>query len=73
MSKKTWTYAEITKATESAIRSYMEDTKGAEYDAIRTNFARGAYLLWSRLTMGWQDDGDDERLARLLNRDKEAQ
>lgn len=61
---KRWTYNQLTKAAEDSIKAHM-----ATDNHINRCFASGTYLLWSKLTMGWQVEGDDERLKALIDGD----
>lgn len=68
---KSWNYSQITKNTENQIIAFMEDAdKANDAEACKQfqNWAYGAYLAWSRLTMGWMVDGDAARLEALTKR-----
>lgn len=66
---KTWTYNQITKHTEDQIKRIMRDAKAEEADSRMQTLlwaqAVGIYASWSCLTIGWQSDGDGERLEAL--------
>jgi hypothetical protein len=74
MTAKRWSYAEITKATEEAIRYQLGAAKASKARGadsshdIHRHFASGVYLLWHKLTLGHQKAGDDERMERMLDR-----
>ena len=74
MSAKCWTYNQVTAAAEDSIKSSM-GLASRDEESRRTfeSFAYGAYSFWSNLTMGWQKEGDDERLRALTERPKAAQ
>ena len=58
-----WTYAQITEVAERRIRSFR--FSGDSDEATRLGWAYGAYALWYRITLGWQADGDNDRLRAL--------
>jgi hypothetical protein len=64
---KTWSYAAITAAAEARIRSLTDNSQASDPHAmrLRREWAYGVYLGWNELTLGWQNDGDDERLRTL--------
>jgi hypothetical protein len=67
---KSWTYKQITEEAERQITALMEDASRKpkkEDQALLRQWAYGVYLGWNRLTMGWMEDGDDERLKALTN------
>lgn len=78
MREKSWTYSEITERAEKKITGLMEMAVKAEAHADREltwvyrNAALGAWLLWDQLTMGWQQDGDSDRMNALLRPSKEG-
>ena len=57
---KSWTYAEITASAEAQIRRLM-----AKGDPYWRQWAYGTYISWYALTVGWQDEGDNERLKSM--------
>ncbi|HCC7945878.1 hypothetical protein [Citrobacter freundii] len=67
---KTWTYDEITAATEEAIIQSMSEAKKYAADIDRRMnheyMAMGAFYLWKRLTIGWRQDPSDERRLKAL-------
>ncbi|CAE6820997.1 hypothetical protein R70006_06196 [Paraburkholderia domus] len=65
---KRWSYTAITNATEVKIIRYMTEARETTDAAKRhmlTCMAYGAYSGWYELTVGWQKDGDDQRLETL--------
>lgn len=70
---RTWTYSELTSAAEKDIQRLMQHAAAVAATSpedARTyrDFAYGVYTGWSGLTMGWQEEGDDDRV-RSLTRD----
>ena len=67
--KKSWSYEEVTESAEEAIRACMSLAKEYESEPetarIFRHHAFGAYTAWSYIVMGWIEDGDKERLAKL--------
>lgn len=72
MSGKTYSYQQITTETEVFIRDEMEalrkilasdpfDTRSERHK----DTAAGAYYLWLRMTAGFQQKGDNERLLAI--------
>lgn len=65
---KSWSYCQITESMADQIRRSM-DLARRESDHYLKNsyhaFAVGAFLAWNSLTMGWQNEGDYERLEAL--------
>lgn len=61
---KRWSYRQVTEKAEARIRelstSDIEDVYG-----VRRQWAHGVYLGWYELTVGWQEDGDADRLKAL--------
>jgi hypothetical protein len=67
--EKSWTYAEITLATERNIVRLMQAAAEKEDPTeARTllSWAWGVFLGWTALTNGWQVDGDSARLEALI-------
>lgn len=67
---KTWSYKTVTERAEKEIKSLMEQyRKDSDEFAKRLHhdWAYGVFLGWKELTMGWQNDGDCERLESLCN------
>ncbi|CAG9187540.1 hypothetical protein LMG23994_06985 [Cupriavidus pinatubonensis] len=64
--EKSWSYAEITACTETAIRKVLFDdgrhAGGWQSKAV----AYGVYVAWSEITDGHRVPGDDERLHKLV-------
>ncbi len=60
---KTWSYKTITEKAEKEIRRLMS------YDHPLSVGAYGVFILWNDLTMGWQKEGDSDRLEALTKRD----
>lgn len=62
-------YKQITEATETRIKKFMgtarKHLKGSDEQQLYLHWAYGAYILWSDLTLGWQKDGDDEKMEAL--------
>jgi hypothetical protein len=67
MSQKSWTYEEITQATEDKIARLLRLAAGkpSERAMIFKDWAYGAYLGWYHLTCGWQEEGDAERMEAI--------
>lgn len=68
---KKWSYQQITEAAESRIRSLMEHVTEATPDyqrSLHQQWAYGVFMGWQSLTMGWQQDGDSDRLEALTTR-----
>jgi hypothetical protein len=67
---KRWTYGQITHDAEEQIRRLMQQGLAAEdhstYHICRC-MAMGAQALWSKITMGWQHDGDGGRLQAIID------
>lgn len=74
--RKSWSYIQLTEATEARIRSHADFLKRmlAENSSNRpndmyvsqvSNRAYGAFLLWRSTTQDWQDPNDVERLRVL--------
>lgn len=64
---KSWSYKQVTELAERQIRGYMADSQNnRDMSRISLSFAWGAYGFWSGLTMGWQEEGDDERLKAII-------
>lgn len=57
---KTWTYDELTEKAESEIKRLMQ----SKYQNVKDS-AFGAYMLWYNITVGWQKDGDAEKMVAL--------
>ncbi len=74
MSKKMWSYGQITAAAEAHIRCEMEladEADGPSRDlrrSIHESRARGALAGWENLTRGYQDPADAERLTNIAKR-----
>ena len=65
---KTFSYAQITRATEEALQQYLKQSAESDRDEMRDVFgcmADGAFYLWDRLTHGFQNKGDRDRM-RLI-------
>ena len=70
---KSWTYQEITDATEKELRSCAEHAAGDQSSPVHVTVCRGAAVgalgLWRRLTASERIDGDFDRhnqdVARL--------
>lgn len=68
--EKGWSYSQVTESAERQIAS-LAKTAAEHHDEARgiwcyQDWAYGVYIGWSNLTMGWQRDGDDERLKGLV-------
>ncbi|BCF95395.1 hypothetical protein PPGU16_84620 (plasmid) [Paraburkholderia largidicola] len=61
---KRWTYGQMTREAERLIVRHM--SKETDNNVSRC-MAMGVHQLWYSLTVGWQEDGDSERLERLIN------
>lgn len=69
---KSWSYAQITDQAKSQISSLMaeaEDRPDEEAQHLR-QWAYGVYLMWERLTCGWREIGDDDRMRSLTENRK---
>ncbi len=68
---KSWSYSQITKHAEEEIKHAMKNRSEAEPGMRRMWWAQahGIYTLWYRVTVGWQKDGDSERLEALTETD----
>lgn len=67
--KDGWSYARITEITEESMRKSMERAASESDMLSQVQFrghAYGAYLMWARLTTGWQAEGDDRRLTEIV-------
>jgi hypothetical protein len=67
---RTWTYNDITSTAEKEIQRLMQHAAAvaatsAEDARTYRDFAYGVYAGWSGLTMGWQEEGDDDRIRAL--------
>lgn len=64
---KIWTYISVTEEAEHRIVTLMEEASQLSGDEARLHqqWAYGAYLMWDSLTVGWQKDGDSERMQAL--------
>lgn len=64
---KMWSYKAITEQTEREIRRLVEeDAKLDDFTVrLRKTWAWGVFMFWNNLTMGWQKEGDSERLEAL--------
>lgn len=70
---KKFSYAEITQATKKRIQSLTEMASNCERASDSTlykNAAWGVYLGWQAVTLGWQNDGDDDAMATLADSSK---
>lgn len=67
---KSWSYKQVTEMAERQIRQHIAERQDDDITMARIsrNFAWGAYLFWSGLTMGWQKEGDDERLKAIITK-----
>jgi hypothetical protein len=63
---KSWSYKSVTQAAEAQIKSLMD----SDSDDIKV-MAEGVYILWNSITLGWQNDGDGQRLWDLLETGRE--
>lgn len=67
--KSSWTYEQITSATEKRINELMRRALAEKDDpAIRSlnrQWAYGAYILWSHITNGFQKPRDDQKIRSL--------
>lgn len=76
---KRWSYKQITEHTERMIKYYMEESRKAPSEPDRGNFvkwmwrgwAHGVFSSWERLTSGWQNEFDEDRLRALASDDSE--
>lgn len=68
---KTWSYAAVTRQTETALMQYAElaqkNENGHGMLHVYRCMANGTYALWRDITSGWQNDGDDTRLRALAD------
>lgn len=62
--KKSWTYTELTEATEREIKRQLVKAD----PEIERRWAFGAYMLWLGLTADVASQEDDKRLQALLGR-----
>lgn len=65
--RRQWSYAAVTLATEKELQRlirFADGRDGSFRDQVR-NWTYGVYLAWYSLTIGWQKDGDGERLEAL--------
>ncbi len=65
--QKTWTYDEITKATEDEITRLVQQANSSMVPETFFDYAHGALLAWNNLTAGCKRDGDFDRLERLIS------
>ncbi|WP_312538053.1 hypothetical protein [Achromobacter mucicolens] len=76
--KKSWSYKQLTEATEARIRSdasflkrhlkELQDPRDAHRTVMQvSSWSHGAFLLWLCLTSGWQQEGDEKRLRELVD------
>ncbi len=71
----TFTYEEITSATEQVIKMQVESSQKTSTNALREmhlNFASGALFNWHWLTSGKQSPGDYDRLRNMIVEDEEC-
>jgi len=70
----TWNYAQLTAEAERKITAWMTESRNRPFDEARLyrNWAYGAYLLWSSMTIRHQNEGDDARLLALTEREPQA-
>jgi len=69
-SSKKWSYKQITEHTEKTITFYMQQAVNLEEHSesrLYLAWATGVYNSWYSLTVGWQNDGDNDRLEALTN------
>lgn len=69
---KTWSYQAITQKAEKEITSLMEESisKSDKFEKrLFQSWAYGAFCFWNTLTMGWQRDGDSDRLQALTRQE----
>lgn len=66
---RTWTYEQVTEATQHRIRTLLQPRSGGTHeDAVRRRaWAWGAFIMWYQLTLGPQEEGDAEAMVRLAN------
>jgi hypothetical protein len=61
---KRWSYRQVTEKAEARIRELLtfddDDSR-----RLRQQWAYGVYLGWYNLTVGWQEDGDSDRLKAI--------
>lgn len=64
---KTWSYRQITDEAARQIIALMDDAaeRHREDGDLYRQWAYGVYLGWERLTCGWRDVGDDDRMKAL--------
>ena len=76
--RKTWSYRQLTEATETRILFLADFLKKqlARHPNDRLNhmtvnqvssWAYGAFNLWKAVTEGWQEPGDEQRLRQLAD------
>lgn len=66
---KKWSYAQITGVAEGKITDYMKKAREKEDYISKTMYASwafGVFECWNWLTIGWQKEGDSERLQALI-------
>lgn len=66
--QKTWSYAEITRATEERIKlakRTADKLKHIEDKRWQETLAFGIYIAWDTITSIYQESGDKERLEKL--------
>lgn len=74
LSERTWSYAQITEATETAVRECLtraeEDRERGDGTAamIHENFAFGILMGWAAITKGSTVSRDQERLEALCEK-----
>ena len=69
---KNWSYAEVTEHAKGQILSLMAEANDRpEEEAMHLQqWAYGVYLMWERLTCGWREIGDDDKMRSLTERRK---
>lgn len=70
---KKWSYRQISALAEREIRHHVavagEKGRGSNDWLLRMGYADGVLLFWYALTVGWQNDGDHDRLDALRRLD----
>jgi hypothetical protein len=64
---KNWSYAQVTSEAEKQILDLMRRAKDMpEDDAFMVRqWAFGVFVYWDKLTLGWREPGDGERMRQL--------
>lgn len=67
MANSNWSYAEITSEAERQIAASLDvATRHPDSALFAASHAEGVFGLWYGLTMGWQNDGDKDRLKAMI-------